>query len=66
MFQSPVSLVSTHTAIQFSGGEARKKEGKRKTCWVAWEEMMESKHFRGVGLSDIELFNLASDAFHGS
>jgi hypothetical protein len=35
------------------------KEGKRKLCWVAWEEMVKPKFFRGLGFRDIELFNLA-------
>ena len=30
------------------------KEGKRRTCWVAWEDMTKPK-----GFGDIELFNLA-------
>jgi hypothetical protein len=35
------------------------KEGKRKPCWVAWEEMVKPKFFGGLGFRDIELFNLA-------
>jgi hypothetical protein len=35
------------------------KEGKRKPCWVAWEEMVKPKFFGGLGFCDIELFNLA-------
>src|SRR6185436_13872529 len=35
------------------------KEGKRKTCWVAWEEMSRPKYMGGLGFRDIELFNLA-------
>jgi hypothetical protein len=34
------------------------KEGKRQTCWVAWE-MTKQKYLGGLGLRDIELFNLA-------
>ena len=35
------------------------KEGKRKTCWVGWEEMTKPKYMGGLGFRDIELFNLA-------
>ena len=35
------------------------KDGKRKTCWVAWEEMIKPKQWGGVGFRDIELFNLS-------
>ena len=35
------------------------KEGKRKTCWVAWIDMTMPKFSGGLGFRDIELFNLA-------
>jgi len=35
------------------------KEGKRRTCWVAWEEMTKPKFLGGLGFRDFELFNLA-------
>jgi len=35
------------------------KEGKRRTCWVAWEDMTKPKNMGGLGFRDIELFNLA-------
>ena len=34
-------------------------EGKRKTCWVSWDDMVKPKFFGGLGFRDIELFNLA-------
>ena len=34
------------------------KEGKRRTCWVAWEDMTKPKYMGGLGFRDIELFNL--------
>ena len=34
-------------------------EGKRKTCWVTWDEMIKPKYMGGMGFRDIELFNLA-------
>jgi hypothetical protein len=35
------------------------KEGKRRTCWVAWEEMTKPKYLGGLRFRDIEMFNLA-------
>jgi len=35
------------------------KEGKRKTCWVAWDDMTKPKYAGGLGFRDIEMFNLA-------
>jgi hypothetical protein len=35
------------------------KEGKRRTCWVAWEEMTKPKFLGEIGFRDIEIFNLA-------
>ena len=35
------------------------KEGKRRTCWVAWKDMTKPKYMGGLGFRDIELFNLA-------
>ncbi|GJM98367.1 hypothetical protein PR202_ga15374 [Eleusine coracana subsp. coracana] len=35
------------------------KDGKRKTCWVAWDDMIQLKNRNGLGFRDMELFNLA-------
>ena len=35
------------------------KDGKRKTCWVAWDDMTKPKYMGGLGFRDFELFNLA-------
>jgi hypothetical protein len=35
------------------------KEGKRRTCWVAWKKMTQPKFDGGLGFRNIELFNLA-------
>jgi hypothetical protein len=35
------------------------KDGKRKACWVAWEDMTKPKYLGGLGFRDFELFNLA-------
>jgi hypothetical protein len=35
------------------------KKRKRRTCWVAWDDMTMPKHMGGLGFRDIELFNLA-------
>lgn len=34
------------------------KEGKRKTIWVAWDDMVMQKFLGGMGFRDIEPFNL--------
>lgn len=41
---------------KFSWGS---KDGKRRTCWVAWDEVTKPKYMGGLGFRDIELFNLA-------
>jgi hypothetical protein len=35
------------------------KEGKQKTCWVAWDDMSMPKGLGVLGFRNIELFNLA-------
>lgn len=35
------------------------KDGKRKTAWVAWDDMVMPKYVGGMGFRDIEVFNLA-------
>jgi hypothetical protein len=35
------------------------REGKRKTCWVAWEDITKPKQWEGLGFRDLEIFNLA-------
>jgi hypothetical protein len=40
-----------------SGGGSN--EGKRRTFWVAWDELIKPKHLGSIGFRDIELFNLA-------
>ena len=34
------------------------KDGQRKTCWVAWDDMTKPKFLGGMGFRDIQLFNL--------
>jgi hypothetical protein len=36
-----------------------RKDGKRRTCWVAWDQMTRPKYMEGLEFRDIELFNLA-------
>jgi hypothetical protein len=35
------------------------ENGKRKTCWVAWDNIVQPKYMGGLGFIDLELFNLA-------
>ncbi|KAK3139312.1 hypothetical protein QOZ80_5AG0381190 [Eleusine coracana subsp. coracana] len=35
------------------------KDGERKPCWVAWDDMVRPKFCGGMGFRDIELFNMA-------
>ena len=35
------------------------KDGKWKTCWVAWDDMTQPKYVGGLVFRDMELFNLA-------
>jgi len=35
------------------------KDGKRRTCWVAWDDISKLKHMGGLSFKNIELFNLA-------
>lgn len=35
------------------------RDGKQKTCWVAWDDMTQPKCFGGLSFCDMELFNLA-------
>jgi len=35
------------------------KGGKRKPCWVTWDDMIKPERWRGLGFKDIEMFNLA-------
>ncbi|WVZ54110.1 hypothetical protein U9M48_004965 [Paspalum notatum var. saurae] len=35
------------------------KEGKRKTCWVAWDDLIKPKYMGGLRFKNMEMFNLA-------
>jgi hypothetical protein len=41
------------------GGEDRRRNGKRKTCGVSWEQMKQPKPNGELGFRDIEIFILA-------
>ena len=57
-FRLPRSLCKNVTSLirQFWWGS---KHGKRKPSWVVWDEMTKPKHLGGLGLRDLEIFNLA-------
>ena len=58
VFKIPFGLCDDLTSIirNFWWGA---EDGRRKTAWIAWEEMVQKKCCGGLGFKDLRLFNQA-------